>query len=327
MKKRLFSGIQPTGEVHIGNYLGAIKKWVQLLDEYECFFSVVDYHAITVSYNPKDMPDMILKTVMINVAAGIDMDKACLFIQSQVPEHTELAWFFNTITPINYLERMIQFKEKSVQHRDNINTGLLCYPVLQAADILIYKAGAVPVGEDQFQHIELTRDIARMFNRTFGETFPEPQPIPGFASKIIGLDGKNKMSKSLNNYIALLDSPEIIKSKLKTAVTDENRKRRTDPGDPEICNIFNLHKHFSTDIQRAEIIPACKTASIGCIQCKEILAKNIIEELIPIQENYAELNKNINTVKERLHVCAQKAKLLAQGTIKEVKEKMGLKLV
>lgn len=326
MKKRLFSGIQPTGEVHIGNYLGAIKRWTELLNDYECFFSIVDYHGVTISYEPKNMPDMILKTAMITVAAGIDLEKACLFIQSCVPEHTELAWLFNTIIPINYLERMIQFKEKSAQHKENINAGLFCYPVLQAADILIYKANAVPVGEDQFQHIELTRDIARIFNRTFGEIFPEPHAIGGFAGKILGLDSKSKMSKSLNNYIALLDSPEIIKGKLKTAVTDENRKRRTDPGEPDICNIFNFHKYFSSEQQKEEITPACRTAGIGCIQCKEILAKNMIDTLLPIQERYAELNKNIDSVKENLYTCAKKAKLIAQNTMNEVKEKMGLML-
>ena len=324
MKKRLFSGIQPTGEVHIGNYLGAIKKWVELLDTYDSFFSIVDYHALTISYDPKEMSNLVIKTAMVNMAAGLDLNRACMFIQSHVPEHTELTWFFNTVTPINYLERMIQFKEKSAQHTDNINAGLFCYPVLQAADILIYKAEVVPVGEDQFQHLELTRDIARFFNRAYGDTFPEPKAIEGFARKIIGLDGKNKMSKSLNNYIALLDPPDVIKQKLKTAVTDENRKRRADPGDPDICNLFSLHKYFSSSDEINEINTSCRNASIGCIQCKEILAKNIIEELMPIQNRYNELSSDIKSVKESLYESAAKARKIAQSTINEIKEKMGL---
>lgn len=246
MKKRLFSGIQPSGEVHIGNYLGAIKNWVGMIDRYDCIFCIVDYHAITVEYDPKEMQNRIINAAAVNIAAGLDPNKCILFVQSHVPEHTELAWILNTVTPMGHLERMTQFKDKAKQHRDNINAGLFTYPVLQAADILVYKAEAVPIGEDQVQHIELAREIARKFNSRYGEIFPDPKEILSDAPRIMGIDGKTKMSKSRDNYISLVESSESIWKKLSTAVTDENRKRRTDPGNPEICNLFTLHKHYSS---------------------------------------------------------------------------------
>jgi len=324
MKKRLFSGIQPSGDVHIGNYLGAIKNWVQMIEQYDCIFCIVDYHAITIEYDPKEMQRCILNAAAVNIAAGLDPNRCTIFVQSYVPEHTELAWILNTITPMGHLERMTQFKDKSKQHRENINAGLFTYPVLQTADILLYKGEAVPVGEDQIQHIELAREIARKFNLRYGETFPDPQEVLSAAPRIMGLDGKTKMSKSLGNYISLVETPESIWKKLSTAVTDENRKRRTDPGNPEICNLFTLHKHFSKKEQIDRINVVCRTAEIGCIECKKILSDNIVEVLTPIRYRYEQLIKDTTYLLDLLHTCAKKCKNIAENTMSEVKRKMGL---
>ena len=324
MKKRLFSGIQPSGDVHIGNYLGAIKNWVQMIEQYDCIFCIVDYHAITIEYDPKEMQRCILNAAAVNIAAGLDPNRCTIFVQSYVQEHTELAWILNTITPMGHLERMTQFKDKSKQHRENINAGLFTYPVLQTADILLYKGEAVPVGEDQVQHIELAREIARKFNLRYGETFPDPQEVLSAAPRIMGLDGKTKMSKSLGNYISLVETPESIWKKLSTAVTDENRKRRTDPGNPEICNLFTLHKHFSKKEQIDRINVVCRTAEIGCIECKKILSDNIVEVLTPIRYRYEQLIKDTTYLLDLLHTCAKKCKNIAENTMSEVKKKMGL---
>ena len=324
MKKRLFSGIQPSGDVHIGNYLGAIRNWVQMIEQYDCIFCIVDYHAITIEYDPKEMQRCILNAAAVNIAAGLDPNRCTIFVQSYVPEHTELAWILNTITPMGHLERMTQFKDKSKQHRENINAGLFTYPVLKTADILLYKGEAVPVGEDQVQHIELAREIARKFNLRYGETFPDPQEVLSAAPRIMGLDGKTKMSKSLGNYISLVETPESIWKKLSTAVTDENRKRRTDPGNPEICNLFTLHKHFSKKEQIDRINVVCRTAEIGCIECKKILSDNIVEVLTPIRYRYEQLIKDTTYLLDLLHTCAKKCKNIAENTMSEVKKKMGL---
>ncbi len=324
MRKRLFSGIQPSGDVHIGNYLGAIKNWVRLIDQYECLFCIVDYHAITIEYDPKEMQRRIFNAAAVNIAAGLDPEKCTIFVQSHVPEHTELAWIFNTITPIGHLERMTQFKDKSKQHRENINAGLFTYPVLQTADILLYKGEVVPVGEDQVQHIELSREIARKFNMRYGELFPEPQEILSEAPRIMGLDGKTKMSKSLGNYISLVESPESIWKKLSTAVTDENRKRRTDPGNPDICNLFTLHKHFSKKEQIEHVNIVCRTAEIGCIECKRILSENIVEHLTPICLKYERLIKNTDSLVNILQTGAKRCRRMAEETMIEVKKRMGL---
>ncbi|UJS16081.1 MAG: tryptophan--tRNA ligase [Candidatus Jettenia sp.] len=324
MKKRLFSGIQPSGDVHIGNYLGAIKNWVRLIDQYECIFCIVDYHAVTIEYNPGDMQKRILNAAAVNIASGLDPDRCIVFVQSYVPEHTELAWILNTITPMGHLERMTQFKDKSKQNAENINAGLFTYPILQAADILIYKSEAVPVGEDQVQHIELAREIVRKFNARYGETFPEPKEILSEASRIMGLDGKAKMSKSLGNYISLVETPESIGKKLSTAVTDENRKRRTDAGNPDICNLFTLHKHFSKKEQIETINGACRTAEIGCVECKKILSNNMAEALTPIRLKYEQLVNDQDYLLSILHTGARRCKEMAGDTMSEVKRKMGL---
>ena len=324
MKKRLFSGIQPSGDVHIGNYLGAIKNWIRLIDQYDCIFCIVDYHAITIEYNPQEMQRRVLNAAAVNIAAGLNPDQCIIFVQSYVPEHTELAWIFNTVTPMGHLERMTQFKDKSKQHRENINAGLFTYPVLQAADISLYKGEVVPVGEDQVQHIELAREILRKFNMKYGEPFPDPQEVLSEAPRIMGLDGKTKMSKSLGNYISLVESPESIWKKLSTAVTDENRKRRTDPGNPDICNLFTLHKYFSLKEHIDRINLVCRTAEIGCIECKKMLSNNIIDVLTPIRQRYEQLIKNQDDLLGILHTGAKQCKKIAEETMVEVKKKMGL---
>ncbi len=322
---RIFSGIQPSGEIHIGNYVGAIRNWVKLTHHYECIYCVVDYHAITIEYDVNQMQKRILETATILVACGLTPDKCIVFVQSHVPEHTELAWIFNCITPIGELERMTQFKEKSRQHRQNINMGLLDYPVLQAADILIYKAGYVPVGEDQIQHVELSREIARKFNSRFGETFPEPQVLLSNAPRIMGTDGQAKMSKSMNNTIGLLEPPEVIREKLRTAATCPHRERRRDPGHPEHCNIFTMHTAFSREEEITFVDRGCRTAGIGCIDCKEILSKNMIEELMAIQTRVREMNGKPEFIIDILKSGAARCKALAEEVMDEVRKKMGVK--
>jgi tryptophanyl-tRNA synthetase len=322
---RIFSGIQPSGEIHIGNYVGAIRNWARLVDHYECIYCVVDYHAITIEYEVAFMQRRILETATILVACGLTPDKCIVFIQSHVPEHTELTWIFNCVTPVGELERMTQFKEKGKQHRHNVNVGLLDYPVLQAADILIYKAGYVPVGEDQIQHVEFSREIARKFNARFGDTFPEPKVLLSNAPRILGTDGNAKMSKSLNNAIGFLDPPEAIWEKLRTAATCEHRQRRSDPGHPEHCNIFTMHTAFSTQENISSVDQGCRTAGIGCIECKEILSKNMIEEIRPIQDRIREINSKPGYIIDVLKSGANRCEAIAREVMDEVRAKIGIK--
>ena len=324
---RIFSGIQPSGEIHIGNYVGAIRNWARLLDQYDCVYCVVDYHAITIEYEVASFQQRILETAMILLACGLTPDRCKLFVQSHVPEHMELAWIFNSVTPVGELERMTQFKEKGRQHRDNVNVGLLDYPVLQAADILIYKAGYVPVGEDQIQHVEFSREIARKFNARYGEVFPEPKVLLSTAPRILGTDGQAKMSKSMNNAIGLLDLPEVVWEKLRTAATCEHRQRRSDPGHPEHCNIFTMHQAFSQPDQISFVDQGCRTAGIGCIECKKILYQNMMEEIGPVQERVKKLHESPATIMEALKSGAAKCKSIAEEVMDEVRTKMGIKPV
>ncbi|MBW8003277.1 MAG: tryptophan--tRNA ligase, partial [Planctomycetes bacterium] len=269
--KVLFTGIQPTGLLHIGNYFGAIRNWVEMQYEYIPYISVVDYHAITIPYDPKEMPENVFNLALGLYACGLDLEKTILFVQSEVPGHADLTWIFNSVTPLGELERMTQFKDKAKQHRQNLNVGLLDYPVLQASDILIYKAEVVPVGEDQVQHVEFARVVARKFNDRYGRTFPECEARLTETPRIMGLDGDSKMSKSKGNYIALLETREEIWQKLAPAKTDPARARRTDPGTPEKCNIYSLHKLVTPGEELAEIHEGCRTAGIGCLDCKRKL--------------------------------------------------------
>lgn len=324
MKKVILSGIQPTGILHIGNYFGAIENWVGLTDEFECFYTVVDLHAITIDYDPEELRQRVRETGATLIACGLTPENCALFVQSHIREHAELCWLFNTLTPLGSLERMTQFKDKSVQHKENINAGLLNYPILQAADIAIYRADLVPVGEDQSQHLELTREIARKFNRKFGETFPLPETRIGRAPRILGLDGKNKMSKSLGNDIPITDDYDEIMKKLAPAVTDERRKRLSDPGVPEDCNLFTIHKLVTPEEKIKEIHDGCTSAGIGCLDCKKILARNLADHLEPVRVRKQELDKNPDEVHDILEKGAEKARVKAQETMSMVRERMGI---
>jgi tryptophanyl-tRNA synthetase len=321
---RVFSGIQPTGDIHIGNYVGALRGWVSLMDQYECIYSVVDYHAITVEYDTESMSERTLNTALILIACGLDPEKCHLQVQSHVPEHTELGWVFNSVTPVGEVERMTQFKDKAKQHKSNINMGLMDYPVLQAADILVYKAGFVPVGEDQVQHVELCREIARKFNARYGDVFPEPQAVLSCAPRIMGTDGKSKMSKTLNNSIGILEEESAIWEKLRTAVTDVARVRRTDPGNPDICNIFTMHRAFTPPEVAAELDKGCRDASVGCIDCKRVLFKNLMAELTPIREKALSLKDNTDYIIDALRRGAVECRRMARETMEEVRTALGL---
>ena len=324
--KRVFSGIQPTGDIHIGNYVGALRQWVTLIDEYDCIYSVVDYHAITVEYRTDELRQRTIDTALILIACGLDPQKCRIMVQSHVPAHTELAWIFNCVTPVGEIERMTQFKDKSKQHRGNINMGLMDYPVLQAADILVYKAGFVPVGEDQVQHVELSREVARKFNTRFQPVFPEPQAILSCAPKVLGTEGKSKMSKTLNNYIGILEDEAGIWEKLRTAVTDVARVKRKDPGDPEVCNIYTMQRAFSPETALLEIDRECRSAGIGCIDCKKMLLGTMLAELGPIREKALSLKSNPDFVLDVLRDGAHACTLLAGQTMDEVRETLGLLL-
>jgi len=338
---RIFSGIQPSGSLHIGNYLGAVKNWVDLQHKYESFFCIVDYHAITVPYEPADLRARTADMALSLLAAGLDPSKCTLFVQSKVPEHTELAWIFNTLTPLGELERQTQFKEKA-SREESVPAGLLNYPVLQAADILLYRAELVPVGEDQVQHLELSREIARKWNARFDPQpvtkrakaagadepkagfFPEPKPLLTPTRRVMGLDGQAKMSKSVGNTVELLEDPASIWEKLRPAVTDPKRVRRTDPGTPEVCNIYHLHKAFSPPATVDHVAVQCRTAGWGCLDCKKVLHESMEKELAPIRSRAKEIAANPKKMADTLAVGADHARTIARQTMAEVKTKMGL---
>jgi len=324
---RIFSGIQPSGELHIGNYLGAVKNWVALQRQYESFICIVDYHAITVPYEPEDLRQRTRDMAISLLASGIDPSACTLFVQSMVPEHTELAWIFNTITPLGELERQTQFKEKSAR-QESVLAGILNYPVLQAADILLCKADMVPVGEDQVQHLELSREIARKWNSRFvpdaAPFFPEPKALLTPTRRVMGLFGQAKMSKSLGNTVGLLEDPKDIWEKLRPAVTDPKRVRRTDPGTPEVCNIYHLHKAFSPTATVERVALQCSTAGWGCIDCKKVLFESMEAELGPIRERAIEVRARANELAEILGDGAERARTIARETMREVKELMGM---
>jgi tryptophanyl-tRNA synthetase len=334
---RIFSGIQPSGELHIGNYLGAVKNWARLQYEHESIFCIVDYHAITQPYEPEQLRERRQAMAVSLLAAGLNPNQCSIFVQSQVPEHTELAWMFNTITPLGELERQTQFKEKS-QRQESVPAGILNYPVLQAADILLYRADMVPVGEDQVQHLELSRVISRRWNASFGrltgrrtadggeereEFFPEPKPLLTPTRRIMGLDGQTKMSKSMGNTVALLESPDSIWAKLRPAVTDPKRIKRTDPGTPEVCNIYHLHKAFSPVATVEHVATQCTTAGWGCIDCKKVLAESMETELVPIRARAAALEAKPDLVNDALSAGAAKCRRLARETMDVVRDRMG----
>jgi tryptophanyl-tRNA synthetase len=323
-RETIFSGIQPSGELHLGNYLGAVRNWVALQDKYRCFFCVVDYHAITQPFEPAEMQRRVRDMAADLLACGIDPARSTLFVQSAVPEHTELAWALSAVTPHGELGRMTQFKEKSEKNPDNINAGIFTYPVLQAADIIIYGATRVPVGEDQRQHLELAREIVRKWNARFGQTFAEPEALFSSTPKILGLDGQAKMSKSLGNTISLREDDEAAWNKLRTAATDPARVRRTDPGDPDKCNIFTLHKFFSSAERQAEVRVGCTTAGIGCIDCKKGLFEGIKADMNRIRARRDELLAAPETVDTILAEGARKARAVAADTMVRVRQRLGI---
>ncbi|MSR05959.1 MAG: tryptophan--tRNA ligase [Gemmatimonadetes bacterium] len=321
---RVFSGIQPSGELHIGNYLGAVQNWVKLQMEHDCFICIVDYHAITQDYDAAALEARTLEMAVGLVAAGIDPERSVLFVQSHVPEHTELAWILTTVTPLGDLERMTQFKDKS-QRQESILAGLLNYPVLQAADILLYRAGLVPVGEDQIQHLELVREIARKWNTRFAPGFfPEPQAQLTKARRIVGLDGLGKMSKSMGNTIGILEEPAAVFDRLKPAKTDPARVTKKDPGDPAKCNLYSLHQYFSPAATVEDVAQKCRTAGWGCLDCKRVLADSVVAHFAPAREKSRELRNAPERIRDILHAGAEKARAVATETMREVREKMGL---
>jgi len=324
---RLFSGMQPTQDAHIGNWLGAIRNWVALQDRYECLFCVVDLHALTVSFEAAKMPERVLNLAAAFLACGIDPAKSTVFVQSAVPEHAELTWLLACQTGLGVLERMTQFKDKSGRSPENVNAGLLFYPVLMAADVLAYKAGAVPVGEDQVQHLELAREIVRKFNRLYGETFPEPKAIvpEGSAKRILGLDGNAKMSKSRGNAVALVEEPDEIRRLVGGAFTDPEKKRRNDPGRPEVCNVFTLHGFFTDPARTRGIEADCRSGALGCVDCKRELAEGVVRGLEPIRTRYAAIRGDEAGLRKVLAAGASKARALARETLREVRERMGLR--
>jgi tryptophanyl-tRNA synthetase len=327
-RHRIFSGIQPTGEPHLGNYLGAIKQWVDQQnapDAPEAIYSIVDYHALTIGLSAEQLRSFSLDMVAVLVACGLDPQKVILFRQSDVPEHTELAWIFTCCSMVGELERMTQYKDKAAQHSDNINAGILNYPVLQTADILLYKADLVPVGDDQVQHLELAREIARRFNRRFGETFPEPQPLLSKVPRLKGLDGSAKMSKSKGNTVAITEPEAQIRAKIKVAVTDPQRLRRNDPGRPEVCGIFALHQQFSSVARIAAIDADCRSAAIGCVDCKKELADRVVEHFAPIRERLAALRARPADLEDLLAAGRRKAGEIARETMEQVRSRIGVR--
>ena len=322
-RPRIFSGIQPSGVVHLGNELGAVRNYVKLQWEFEAIYCIVDYHALTSTHDPAVLRSRTREMAASLLALGLDPDRCTLFVQSHRPEHTELAWLLATVTPVSWLERTPTYKEKRQTQPDDVNHGLLTYPVLQAADIAIYKASRVPVGKDQAAHLELSREIVRTFNLRYGETFPEPQAVFTEAPTVLGTDGVRKMSKSVGNTIDVLADPALIRKQVMSMVTDTKRILRTDPGRPEVCNVCQLHRFFGPDweaIQDGE-----RTARTGCVDTKKLLADRIVAAYGPARERYLELLAHPDEVDGVLEAGADRLRPSAQATMDEVRHKMGLR--
>jgi tryptophanyl-tRNA synthetase len=323
MKGRVFSGARPTGRQHIGNYLGAIRNYVSLQDEYECIYCVVDIHALTSLEDTHNIKENVREMVLDWLAAGLDPEKSMLFVQSHRPEVLELHTLLSMVTPLSWLTRVATFKDKARHQPQNVNYGLVGYPVLMTADIVLYKADTVPVGQDQLPHLELAREIVRRFHYLFGDTFPEPQGQLTDAPLIRGLDGTEKMSKSLDNEIELAASAEETQRRVMTAVTDPARRYRSDPGHPDICNVWRLHHYYNPE-QVATIASECSRALRGCVECKEQLARGINLDLEPFRQRRAEIAASPQYVEEVLADGARRAQAIATETLREVKERMGL---
>jgi tryptophanyl-tRNA synthetase len=326
MKKRVFSGIQPTGDLHIGNYLGATRHWAARQDNYNNIFCIVDLHAITVQQDPKVLKAKIREVTGLLLAVGIDPEKSIVFIQSHVHEHAELAWILNCFTPMGWMQRMTQFKEKSEQQKESVSTGLFDYPALMAADILLYDTDEVPVGEDQKQHVELTRDIAQRFNAIYGDTFVLPKPvIPDVGARIMGLDNpEKKMSKSepgSNHAINLLDPPDVIRNKIKRAATDSLKDIVFDENRPGVYNLLTIYELF-TEKSREEIVGHFEGK--GYADLKTELAEVVIEGLAPLQKRYAEVTADPGYIDSLMAEGAERARPMAEQTLKRVQDRIGL---
>ncbi|MFM1873002.1 MAG: tryptophan--tRNA ligase [Planctomycetota bacterium] len=322
---RTMSGVQPTGNLHIGNYLGALVNWVELQKQYEAYFCVVDLHALTQRPDPEALRKAVREVAIGILASGVDPERATLFVQSEVPQHSELAWIMTCLTPLGDLNRMTQFKDKSANQPENVNAGLFTYPILQTADIVLYRAERVPVGEDQEQHLELARETVRRFNYVYGETFPEPQVVRSQAPRVMGLDGESKMSKSRNNEIGLFESADVTMQKLRSAKTDPARLRKTDLGNPDVCNIFSYHGFFSSAEERAEIAAGCRSAALGCVDCKKKLHANLEAVKGPIRERAEALRADPARLDDILAEGAKKARAAAEVTMTMVRERVGLR--
>jgi len=326
-KKRVLSGIQPSGKLHIGNLVGALQNWVKIQDQHECFYFIADWHALTSQYSDTSNLKEYTTDVLVNcLAAGLDPEKATIFQQSRVLEHAELHILLSMVTPLGWLERVPSFKEKQLEVKDkDLNTyGFLGYPLLQSADILIYRANYVPVGVDQMPHLEITREICRRFNNFYGELFPEPEGLLTNFPKVPGTDGR-KMSKTYNNCVFLSDSPEEVDKKIRTMTTDTQRIKRTDKGDPELSPVFQLHKIFSSKEEQDEVADGCRTAAIGCIDCKKVLIKNLYKTLEPIWERREHFLGKPDLLKDILNSGSVKAKQAAAETMELVRKAIGLK--
>ncbi|HEY8772746.1 MAG TPA: tryptophan--tRNA ligase [Candidatus Limnocylindria bacterium] len=321
VRERVFSGIQPSGASHLGNYLGAQVNYVALQDRYDAIYAIVDYHAMTTVHDGQQMRELTYEMVLDLLAVGLDPERCALIRQSDMPEHAELAWIFNTVVPVSWVERTPTYKEKKDEGVDN-SMGLLDYPVLQAADIVIYKASRVPIGKDQAAHLELSREIVRAFNRRYGPIFPEPQAVFTDAPVVLGTDGVRKMSKSAGNTIPIFAEPDEIRRIVLKMVTDPQRIKRTDPGRPEICNVCQLHRFFGEDY--LQIQDGERTARTGCVETKELLAERIIERFRPMRARRLELASDPGHVERVLAAGAAKVRPILEATMAEVHAATGI---
>jgi len=323
-RPRILSGMRPTGPLHIGHLTGALDNWVRLMETYECFYAIVDWHALTTDYaDPKDVRENVLEVATDWLAAGLDPARSTLFIQSLVPEHAELHLLLSMIIPVPWLERVPSYKEQQNQlaEKDLSTYGFLGYPLLQSADIMIYKADAVPVGEDQAPHVELSREVVRRFNHFYGPVFPEPKTLLTEVPRVPGTDGR-KMSKSYGNAVFLKDPPDVVRQKIKPMVTDPARKRRTDPGNPDICPVFDLHKAFSSKETQEWAAQGCRTAGIGCLDCKGKLIDHLLQRLEGIHARRPEFAARPDTVWDILRAGSGRAREVARATMEQVRSAM-----
>jgi tryptophanyl-tRNA synthetase len=324
-KERILSGMRPSGKLHLGNYLGALKNWVQLQEDYECFYFVADWHALTTGYADTAQTRAWVREIAIDyLSAGLDPERSILFIQSRVPEHAELHLLLSMITPLGWLERIPTYKEQQQELKDrDLNTyGFLGYPLLQAADIIMYKTHWVPVGIDQVSHIECTREVVRRFHHLYNvDVFPEPQPKLTEVPKLPGLDGR-KMSKSYDNVIYLSDSPQEVTHKVRTMTTDPARQRRSDPGNPDLCPVFDLHRVYSTAAERQEVAQGCRTAGIGCLDCKGVLIRHMVEDLGPLHAKRAYYETHPEEAMQVFVAGSERARRVAQETMAQVRDAM-----